>query len=127
MTGGAIAPCAHDAVARRGDADRATLFLPSAATFEFDRGAHIAATPHSDDPALVGTFLLGSAWAVLWHRGGVLPLHGCTLEWNGRAHLFVGAQKAGKSTLAAVLVRAGATLVNDDAAAIDLSGAIALA
>lgn len=120
-----VIPCVRDDVTLRGDSAFATLYLPDAATFAFERGGRIAVTPHSDDAETVRAFLLGSAWAVLLHQREMLPLHGCALEWEGRARLFVGERGAGKSTLAAALLRAGARLVSDDVTAVDLSGGIA--
>jgi hypothetical protein len=102
-----------------GDRTTAQLFLPEVATFDFEQGQRIHVTPHTDDPETLRSFLLGSAWAVLLHQRGILPLHGCGLEWGGAAWLFVGESGAGKSTLAAALLRGGASLLSDDVTAID--------
>ena len=45
---------------------------------------------------------------------GLLPLHACAVELDGRALLIAGAGGAGKSTLTAGLIAAGAGLVADD-------------
>ncbi|KQN21214.1 hypothetical protein ASE86_14665 [Sphingomonas sp. Leaf33] len=45
---------------------------------------------------------------------GLLPLHACAVELDGRAVLIAGAGGAGKSTLAADLLAAGAPLIADD-------------
>lgn len=45
---------------------------------------------------------------------GLLPLHACAVEIDGRAVLIAGAAGAGKSTLTADLLAAGAALVADD-------------
>ena len=45
---------------------------------------------------------------------GLLPLHACAVELDGRAVLIAGAAGAGKSTLTADVLAAGATLVADD-------------
>lgn len=59
----------------------------------------------------LGAFARGCAFI---HAGVVLH--------EGRALLFPGASRAGKSTLTAALVRAGATYVSDDVAVLGLDG-----
>lgn len=119
VTCGVGGPCERDKIALVGDAQCARLFLPGIATFDFDQGRRIHIVPHVADGEALRTFLLGSAWAVLLHQRGILPLHGCALEWRGSAWLFVGESGAGKSTMAAALLRLGTRLVSDDVAAID--------
>lgn len=114
----AVTACERNAIALVGDQHRARLYLPDVATFVLADGAHIDVLAHTRDEETLRAFLLGSAWAVLLHQRGMLPLHGCALAWRGAAWLFVGESGAGKSTLAAALLRAGADLVSDDVSAI---------
>lgn len=57
--------------------------------------------------------------SLLLARRGLLPLHATALEWQGRGYLFAGATGAGKSTLAAELLAAGAQLIGDDLSAVE--------
>lgn len=58
--------------------------------------------------------LLGTAMGTLLHQRGLLPLHGSAVCVGGRASLFVGQQRAGKSSLAARLAQHGHVVLNDD-------------
>lgn len=53
---------------------------------------------------------------------GLLPLHACAIEIDGRAVLIAGAAGVGKSTLTADLLAAGATLVADDLVVVAVDG-----
>ncbi|WP_371345349.1 hypothetical protein [Ancylobacter sp. IITR112] len=53
-------------------------------------------------------------------------IHAGVVLHEGRAILLPGASRAGKSTLTAAMVRAGATYVSDDVAAIGLDGRVRL-
>jgi hypothetical protein len=54
---------------------------------------------------------------------GTTPLHASVLHWRRSALLIVGPKGAGKSTSAAALAQAGATVMADDIAALDLHDA----
>ena len=68
------------------------------------------------DPLAIEQFLAGSARAALVHQLGGLPLHAaCLLPPHMRfAVAITGHSGAGKSTMAAELVRRGWTLLGDD-------------
>src|SRR5918994_2119193 len=51
-------------------------------------------------------------------------VHAGVVGWRGRAILLPGASHAGKSTLVAALLRAGATYYSDEYAVLDLSGRV---
>lgn len=53
-----------------------------------------------------------------------LFVHGGAVGWQGRALVLPGASRAGKSTLVAELVRAGATYLSDEYAVLDGSGRV---
>jgi len=62
----------------------------------------------------VRLFLLGSAFGILCHQRGLLPLHANAIVVDGVAVAFGGNSGAGKSTLAAWFQRAGYELLCDD-------------
>lgn len=72
------------------------------------------------DPADLEKVRRGSAALLLRHLRGELAFHGAAVEIGGRALVLLGRSGQGKSTLAAKLcARAGATLLADDAVALD--------
>jgi hypothetical protein len=54
-------------------------------------------------------------------RRDKLGLHAAAVSWRGQGILLVGPSKAGKSTLAAALVRDGSGYLTDEAAFVDLN------
>jgi hypothetical protein len=70
----------------------------------------------------VAAFLVGTSFGALLHQRRLLPLHACTVIFNNKSLLFAGKSGVGKSTMAAVLVQQGGTLVADDISVIDFSG-----
>ncbi|WP_449243830.1 hypothetical protein [Desulfobacca acetoxidans] len=69
----------------------------------------------------VRLFLLGSAFAALLQQRGLLPLHGCAVEVNGGAAVFVGLSGCGKSTLAEALHQRGYRIMADDVCVISFA------
>lgn len=63
---------------------------------------------------LIPTSFYSTVAAMLLAGRGLLPYHATALELNGRAFLFTGRGGAGKSTLAAEMLDAGARLISDD-------------
>lgn len=61
----------------------------------------------------------GSGRLLLRQLAGELALHGAAVARNGRAVLLLGRSGQGKSTLAAALCEAGASLLADDASCLD--------
>jgi hypothetical protein len=66
--------------------------------------------------------LLGPALGVLCYLRGVVPLHACSIRIGERTIAVAGRSCAGKSTLAAALMRRNHALVTDDICAITLVG-----
>lgn len=65
-------------------------------------GREIVVEPTPDvDPRNVRLYLLGSAFGILLHQRGLLPLHANAVDLGGRAFGFMGPSGSGKSTLAA--------------------------
>lgn len=59
-------------------------------------------------------FLLGSAFGAMIHQRELLPFHGSTVAKDGFAYVISGNSGAGKSSLAATLVKMGFSLLADD-------------
>lgn len=62
----------------------------------------------------VRLYLLGSAFGLLLHQRGLLPLHANAIELEGTAVAFMGPSGEGKSTLAAWFHDRGHAVVADD-------------
>jgi len=96
------------------------LHIPDVARYVVEDGSRIEIQPlpgASEDQIRV--YLLGSVMGALLYQRGLFPLHGSAVEtpWGGM--VFVGAQGAGKSTLAAEFHRRGYKLLSDDVCAIE--------
>lgn len=83
-------------------------------TFDMTDGTAVGYLPGRDwTGAMPQTFYSTiAALTAAWR--GLLPLHACAVELDGRAVLIAGDGGAGKSTLTAGLIAAGAALVADD-------------
>jgi hypothetical protein len=95
------------------------LVVPGVAQYRVEEGRRIFIAPIPDAPLeRVRLFLLGSAMGALLYQRGLFPLHGSAVETPWGAMIFVGAQGAGKSTLAAQFHRQGYRLLSDDVCAV---------
>jgi hypothetical protein len=70
------------------------------------------------DSADLRVRLLGPVLGMLCYLRGILPLHACAVRIDTRTIAIAGPSCAGKSTLAAALLRRGHTLITDDICAI---------
>lgn len=96
------------------------LDVPGVARYSVEDGKHILIEPMADStPEKIRLFLLGSTMGALLYQRGLYPLHGSAVETPWGAMLFVGAQGAGKSTLAAEFHRQGYRLLTDDVCAVE--------
>lgn len=95
------------------------LAVTEVANYRVEEGRRIVIEPVADvTPEKVRLFLLGSTMGALLYQRGLFPLHGSAVETPWGAMLFVGAQGAGKSTLAAEFHRHGYRLLSDDVCAV---------
>jgi hypothetical protein len=83
-------------------------------TFDMVAGMRITYLPGPRWTGAMPVSFYGTIAALTAAWRGLVPLHACAVEVDGRAVLIAGASGAGKSTLAAGLVAAGAHLVADD-------------
>ena len=81
----------------------------------------IAAAASGGNEADVRPFILGSGIGAICHQRGLTPLHGSAVVANARAHVFLGPQGMGKSTMMASLLRAGFAPLADDLTIVDIS------
>jgi hypothetical protein len=89
--------------------------VPGTARFLVENGDSIRFEADAGhDPGDLRLYLLGTCLAVLLQQRGSLVLHASGVAVGSRAMLFCGASGAGKSTMAALLCRAGFPLLNDD-------------
>lgn len=70
---------------------------------------------------LIAAIVLGSLMPHLCHQRGLLPLHACTLSFNGKAIALAGPSGMGKSTLLNAFLQSGHWFLSDDLCATDLS------
>lgn len=75
--------------------------------------------PEGVDEVRARKDVLGRVIALAFQQAGVLTLHGSAVDLGGRALCFVAPKFHGKSTTAAALVDAGATLLADDLVVVD--------
>jgi hypothetical protein len=95
------------------------LAIPGVGQYTVEEGKRIFIEPLVDASIdKVRLFLLGSSMGALLYQRGLFPLHGSAVETAWGAMIFVGAQGAGKSTLAAQFHRSGYRLLSDDVCAV---------
>jgi hypothetical protein len=95
------------------------LAIPGVGQYTVEEGKRIFIEPLADSSMdKVRLFLLGSSLGALLYQRGLFPLHGSAVETRWGAMIFVGAQGAGKSTLASQFHRKGYRLLSDDICAV---------
>ncbi|MCZ7568525.1 MAG: hypothetical protein M5U01_08040 [Ardenticatenaceae bacterium] len=82
-------------------------------------------TPASQ--AVIELRLLGPLLSLWLDRRGVANLHAAAVVLAGRAHMFLATNGGGKSSLAAGLVAAGASLLSDDLVALSPTAPVQIA
>jgi hypothetical protein len=103
--------------------DETLLYWKDIGAFLVRGGQSILVEPVPDaDPGEIQIALLGPVVAALLAQRGHLLLHASAVAIDGKAVLFLGTTRSGKSTLASALHARGHPLVVDDLSAIDLSG-----
>jgi hypothetical protein len=83
-------------------------------TFDMFDGDRIEYCPGKDWRGALPASFFSTVTALTLAWRGFLPLHATAIELSGKAILIAGPAGAGKSTLAAELIQAGARLVSDD-------------
>ncbi len=97
------------------EGDDVSLTFDRVARYRIRGGREISIDPYPNASARhVRLCLLGSAFGVLCHQRGLLPLHANAIVVNGQAVAFAGQQGIGKSTLAAHYQSRGYRVLCDD-------------
>ena len=96
------------------------------AMFNMFAGARIEYCPQAKWRGELPAPFFSTVTALTLGWRGLLPLHATALEVSGKVVLIAGAPGAGKSTLAAELLQAGARLVSDDLSVLSRPGVGAL-
>lgn len=105
------------------EVNRCILSWPETDAYQIDDGCRITVQPFFNTPESELTLsLLGLVSALLLMQRGIFSLHGSAVVVNNKAFIFIGEKGQGKSTMASQMVAAGATLLTDDLAAIDIKG-----
>lgn len=103
--------------------DDLLLSIPHIARFRATAGSSIIIDPEPGvDEDSIRVFLLGSALGALLLQRGLLLLHGCAVDVDGKALIAVGPSGIGKSTLAEGFRRRGHAVLSDDLVAINAQG-----
>lgn len=101
------------------DKTRVRIDVPDVAVFLVTRGRQIEYARAGDATSgAFQSFLLGRVLAAALYQRGLFPLHGSAVEIDGQVVILLGERGAGKSTLAAALMRAGHRLIADDVSVI---------
>lgn len=90
------------------------LTISNVARFKVSRDRIVVDAQPGTDPRNVRLFLLGSAFGILLHQRGLLPLHANAVVIDRGAVAFMGESGAGKSTLAAWFHDRGHAVLSDD-------------
>lgn len=100
---------------------RCLIELPPTASFLLDpAGGRVIVENEDDDADLLEHRIASSALCTLLSMRGDLVMHASAVEAAGRAVLFCGPTRQGKSTLARTLGEAGYRLLGEDGIAIEL-------
>jgi hypothetical protein len=96
------------------------LAIKDVACFLVIAGSEVIVEPRGDlDAPEFRGWLLGAVLGMLCHQRGLFPLHAACIRVGDQAVALCGRTGAGKSTLAAALVRRGHALIADDVCVID--------
>jgi hypothetical protein len=99
--------------------DRFLLRIPNVARFLVTGGSEVTFETENDTPVDdIAIFLAGTVFGIVLHQRGRFALHGSAVEVDGKAVLFCGRSRAGKSTIAAALAQRGYPLVTDNLCAV---------
>ena len=96
------------------DSRGAYLAWPHLGRFALDRLGRLTVDASEGNERFLRFAILGPVLAAMLELRGTPLLHGSAVAFRGRAILFVGHKRAGKSTVAAACAANGCGLLNDD-------------
>ena len=97
-----------------GDPDRYGVWIDGMGGFGVEPDVPRITAPPSDQPVRREERLWGVPAALCFSRRGDLPLHASAVEVDGRALVFCGPGRFGKTTLATAFLRAGHRVLSED-------------
>jgi hypothetical protein len=108
--------------------DHFLLRIPNVARFLVTGGSNVAFETENNTPVDdIAIFLVGTVLGILLHQRGRIALRASAVQINGKAVLFCGRSRAGKSTIAAALTQRGYPLVTDNLCVVATAGATPMA
>jgi len=103
------------------------LRLNGMGALQVSQGRSIVVDAEKSDDRIASLWVLGPAMGVLLHQRGVLVLHASAVTFDGGVVAFLGHSGWGKSTMAAAMVKAGASAFCDDLVAVTMQGSMPVA
>lgn len=104
------------------NAEEAFVWYRDVGQLHIRHGREIIIDPAQDGAERLRHHILqGMALGIVLHQRGVLTLHASGVELDGRAAIFIGWKRMGKSTTAASFYAAGHRLLTDDIIVLDLA------
>lgn len=90
------------------------MWIPGMGGFEVEPGNRRVTVPVGADPVRREARMWGVPTSLLVTPRGDLPIHASSVEVDGRALLFCGPSRFGKTTLAAAFLAAGHRMLSED-------------
>lgn len=90
--------------------------------YSIEAGKRIIYSPYEGiDESDIHSYILGTCLAAILLQRKIIPLHGSSININGKAYAFIGHSGVGKSTLAAAFIKKGYNLLSDDVIAVSVT------
>lgn len=98
------------------------FFIEGVGKYYIKQGKIIIVEPEkAADKAEINAYLVGTAIGTALLQRGMLPIHGSSVIFNGRAAIFTGDSGAGKSTMCAALRKKGYEFLGDDISVVTIN------
>ncbi|MCP3892830.1 MAG: hypothetical protein GY702_28735 [Desulfobulbaceae bacterium] len=98
------------------------FFYKDVGSFCIQDGRHISVKPAPGvDESFLSVSTVGTPMGILFFQRGYFVMHGSSVNIQGKAYVFLGESRAGKSTAALAMVTSGFPLLTDDVVVIEQS------